>query len=177
MTACRCRIDHGPEADAGFNEERRNAEALFVGRGPGTELDPVHLDGVGADFLGFHDHFARGARMVRGGELVREARVLAHAVLDVLGEAAGGDEDALGGAHVDHLAGVLAAEAVARAGLDADHFLLVVDDDLVDDEAQARLNAEFLELGEHRKDEARARVVRHGVGALDGMGRRGRSRP
>ena len=107
--------------------------------------------------------------MVRGGELVREARVLAHAVLDVLRETAGGDQHALRGAHVKDLAGILAAEAIALAGLDADDFLLVVDDDFVDDEAKARLNAEFLELGEHRKNEAGAGVVRHGVRTLDGV--------
>ena len=163
------RIDHRTVAEGGFNEERSETEALFVGRGPRPHLDPVHLNGVGTDHLGFLNHFARGARMVRGVELFVEARVVRHAHLDVVREAARSEEDTLRGADVRDLAGLFTAVAIVDAGLDAEDAVVFVNDDFVDDRAQTRFDAVFLELGEHRVDEAGAGVVRHGVGALDGV--------
>lgn len=163
------RIDHRAVADGGFNEERRDAEALFVRRGPRAELNPVHLNRVGADFLSLLNRFAGCAGLVGRGEGSGEARVVGHAHLDILREAAGSEEHALRGSDVDDLAGLFLAERVAGAGLDAFDAALVVDDELLDLRAKLRLDADFLQAFEHRENEAGAGIAFNGVGALDGM--------
>ena len=43
-----CRVNHGAVADHRFHGKWGQTEAVFVGRSPGAQLDPVHVDGIGA---------------------------------------------------------------------------------------------------------------------------------
>ena len=149
-----------------------DAHALFLRVGPRTALDPVVLDLGAADVVGFTPEFARGARLVRRAELVRELRVVHLAELDVGREAAVAENDALPGGDELHLAGVFLREAIAFSDFETDHAALVVADDVFDVGTQADLNAEFLALVEFLAHDARTGAVlrediaRNGVAAF-----------
>ena len=129
---------------SGLRERPADAHALFLRVGPRTALDPVVLDLGVADVVGFTPEFARGARLVRRAELVRELRVVHLAELDVGREAAVAENDTLPGGDELHLAGVFLREAIAFSDFETYHAALVVADDVFDVGTQADFNAEFL---------------------------------
>ena len=157
---------------SGLRERPADAHALFLRVGPRTALDPVVLDLGAADVVGFTPEFARGARLVRRAELVRELRVVHLAELDVGREAAVAENDALPGGDELHLAGVFLREAIAFSDFETDHAALVVADDVFDVGTQADFNAEFLALVEFLAHDARTGAVlrediaRNGVAAF-----------
>ena len=157
------RINHRAVTDSGFHKERSQTEAVFIGAGPRAELNPVHLDGVGTDHLSSLQSVARSTRMVGGAELLVQTRIVFHTHLDVLAEAAGGEQNTLGGAVVGNLAGLFTAEAIVFADLDAEHSALVVNNEVIDDRAQLHGDAVFLALLVHRVDEAGTGVIGHGM--------------
>ena len=165
-----CRVDHQTVADGGFNKERCQSEAVFIGAGPRTELDPVHLNGVGADHLCGLQSFARCARMVGGSEFFVQARIMFHTHLDILAEAAGGKQHALRGTDVVNLTGLFTTETIVTASLHAQNGTgFGINDQFVNDRAKLHGNAVFLALLVHRDDEAGTGIVVHGVAARHGV--------
>ena len=149
------RINHEAVAHDRFDDLRSNAEALFVGRGPGTELNPVHLNVGRTDALRRHQGVARGAGLVRRFELRPETRVVEFAQFHVLREAAAREDEALLHADAHVLAALFIREFVALRDHGA-RDAAVLNDDV--DQARAVLNlyAEALGLFDEGLDELRA---------------------
>ena len=122
------RIDHEAVAHDRFNDLGRDAEARLVGRGPGAELNPVHLDFNCAGAVRCEKRVACGARLVRAFELRAEARIVDRAKPHVLAEAAARKDDALLGAVESLLAAAFLREAVAFFDFSAEHGAVLRDE-------------------------------------------------
>ena len=167
------RIDHEAVAHDRLDDLGRHAEALFVGRGPGSELNPVHLNVGRADALRRHQGVARGAGLVRRFKLRPEARVVKLAKFHVLREAAARQDEALLHAHAHVLPALFVRELVAfrdHGARDA----AVFNDDVNEARAVLNLDAEALGLFNERLHELGAvtlhvgRASRHRVAAVEG---------
>ena len=165
----RGRVNHQTVTDSGFNKKRSQTEAIFIRAGPRAELDPVHLNRVGADHLSSLQSFARSTRMVGGAELFVQTRIVFHTHLDVLAEAAGSEQNTLGSAVVGNLAGFFAAETIVFANFDAEHCTVVVDNEVINDRAQLHRDAVFLALFVHRDDETGTGVIGYGMATRHGV--------
>ena len=164
----RLRIDHKAVTHDRFDDLRRNAEARFVGRSPGTELNPVHMKRCRTDLLRRNQRVARRTRLVRAFELRPEARVVQASKRDVLRETAARKHDPLRRTVVDELPGVVLRENVpfAHGGT---HDATVFGEDFF--EARARRNGDALGLAlvDQGFHELGAVSVLVGGAARDGM--------
>lgn len=149
-------VDHDAHREAGDRVElAHETEALFVGRGPGAELDLVDLDRGAADGEHLEHAFAGGAHVVRGVEALVKRRILLHAEPEVAREAARGHDHALArGVGLKH-AGLLLRELVAFADLEADDAAFGVADEFLHLGVEVHVDAVLAAaVGERARDAA-----------------------